>query len=60
MISNFIKSSKSQLVRKIQTLRNPFIETFEIVDDKSRKEVIQKINGLSKKSNFSIIFVKEK
>ena len=59
-ISNFIKLSKSVLVRKTQTLRNPFIETFEIVDDKSRKEVIQKINRLSKKNNFSIILIKEK
>ena len=60
MISNFVKSSKTQLVRSIQSLRNPLIETFEVIDEKSRKDIIQKINGLSKKSNFSIIFVKDK
>ena len=59
MLSEIIKPNKSQLVRKIQNLRNPKIETFEVIDDQSKREVSKKLDIEIRKGHFSIILIRD-
>ena len=59
MLSEIIKPNKSQLVRKIQNLRNPKIETFEVIDDHSKREVSKKLDMEIRKGHFSVILIRD-
>ena len=59
MISNIVKLSKSELVRKIQSLRSPKIDSFEIIDENSKRDVSKKLDMELRKGIFSIILIRE-
>lgn len=59
MISNIVKPSKSELVRKIQSLRNTQIDSFEIIDENSKRDVSKKLDTELRKGIFSIILIRE-
>ena len=59
MLSQIKNPNKSQLIRNIQSLNNPKISVYEIIDFKSKKYVVSVINKTSNnKIPFSIIIVK--
>ena len=59
MLSQIINPNKSQLIRNIQSLNNPKISVHEIIDFKSKQDVVSVINKTSNnKIPFSIIIVK--
>ncbi len=59
MLSQIINPNKSQLIRNIQSLTNPKISVHEVIDFKSKKDVIAVINNTSNnKIPFSIIIIK--
>ena len=59
MLSQIINPNKSQLIRNIQSLTNPKISVYEVIDFKSKKDVVSVINNTSKsKIPFSVIIVK--
>ena len=59
MISNIVTPTKSQLISNIQKLRNPKIETYEISSDTDKKNLIKKIDTLTKKGNVSVILLSD-
>ena len=56
MLSQIVKPTKSQLVKNIQSLRNPKIEVYEIMDIDNKNKFIKGINNL--KTPYSIILVR--
>ena len=56
MLSQIVKPTKSQLVKNIQSLRNPKIEVYEIMDVDNKNKFIKSINNL--KTPYSIILVR--
>ena len=56
MLSQIVKPTKSQLVKNIQSLRNPKIEVYEIMDIDNKTKFIKSINNL--KTPYSIILVR--
>ena len=59
MLSQIINPTKSQLIKNIQSLINPKISVHEVIDFKTKKDVIAVINNTSNnKIPFSIIIVK--
>ena len=58
MISNYIQPTKTQLIQNIQKLSNPKIDVLEVMDTKSKKEVIKKLDGMIKVGSYSIILIK--
>ena len=59
MLSQIINPNKSQLIRNIQSLTNPKISVHEVIDLKSKKDVVTVINNTSNnKIPFSVIIVK--
>ena len=56
MLSQIVKPTKSQLVKNIQSLRNPKIEVYEIMDIDNKNKFIKSINNL--KPPYSIILVR--
>ena len=59
MLSQIINPNKSQLIKNIQSLSNPKINVHEVIDFKTKKDVIAVINNTSNnKIPFSIIIVK--
>ena len=59
MLSQIINPNKSQLIKNIQSLTNPKISVHEVIDFKTKKDVIAVINNTSNnKIPFSIIIVK--
>ena len=58
MLSQIVKPTKSQLIQNIQSLRNPKIEVYEIMDIDNKNKFIKSINTL--KTPYSIILVRNK
>ena len=59
MLSQIINPTKSQLIKNIQSLSNPKISVHEVIDFKTKKDVIAVINNTSNhKIPFSIIIIK--
>ena len=59
MLSQIINPTKSQLIKNIQSLSNPKITVHEVIDFKTKKDVVSVINNTSNnKIPFSIIIVK--
>ena len=59
MLSQIINPNKSQLIRNIQLLTNPKISVYEVIDFKSKKDVVSVINNTSNnKIPFSVIIVR--
>ena len=56
MLSQIVKPTKSQLIQNIQSLRNPKIEVYEIMDIDNKNKFIKSINNL--KTPYSIILVR--
>ena len=60
MLSQIINPNKSQLIRNIQSLTNPKISVYEVIDFKSKKDVVSVINNtLNSKIPFSVIIVRD-
>ena len=60
MISNVVKPNKLQLVKKIQSLRESMIKTFEVVDEKSKRDITKRLDWELRKGSFSIILITDK
>ena len=59
MLSQIINPNKSQLIRNILSLKNPKISVHEIIDFKSKKDVVSVINNTSNsKIPFSVIIIR--
>ena len=59
MLSQIINPNKSQLIKNIQSLSNPKISVHEVIDFKTKMNVIAVINNTSNNNiPFSIIIVK--
>ena len=59
MLSQIINPNKSQLIKNIQSLTNPKISVHEVIDFKTKKNVVSLINNTSNnKIPFSIVIVK--
>ena len=58
MLSEIVKPNKSQLIRKLNNLKNPKIEIFEVFDDNSKNNLIRKLGLEIRKGNFSIVMIK--
>ena len=59
MLSQIINPNKSQLIKNIQALSNPKTSVHEVIDFKSKKDVVSVINNTSNsKIPFSVIIVK--
>lgn len=50
--------SKNQLIKIIQTLRNPKVDVLEVWDKSDRSKLIQQFDKMIPKGNFTIIFVR--
>jgi len=59
LISSTVTPSKSELIKNIQSLRNPQIEVFEVFKKSDKVLINQKLDRLINKGHFSIIIVKE-
>ena len=51
--------TKSELLKSIQTLKNPNITVIEVLNKSYRKDVIQHVDKVLSRGKFSIIFIKE-
>ena len=51
--------TKSELLKSIQTLKNPNITVIEVLNKAYRKDVIQHVDKVLSRGQFSIIFIKE-
>ena len=51
--------TKSELLKSIQTLKNPNITVIEVLNKSYRKDVIQHVDKVLSRGQFSIIFIKE-
>lgn len=60
MISNIIKPSKSELLRNIQSLKNPTIEVIEVLERGDKLKLNSLFDMMLRKGNFSIILIREK
>ena len=60
LISNVVKPNKLQLVKKIQSLRESMIKTFEVVDEKSKRDITKRLDWELRKGSFSIILITDK
>ena len=60
MISNIIKPSKSELLRNIQSLKNPNIEVIEVLERGDKLKLNSLFDMMLRKGNFSIILIREK
>ena len=50
--------SKNQLIKIIQTLRNPKVDVLEVWDKNDRSKLTQQFDKMIPKGNFTIIFVR--
>ena len=50
--------SKNQLIKVIQTLRNPKVDVLEVWDKSDRLKLTQRFDKMIPKGNFTIIFVR--
>jgi hypothetical protein len=50
--------SKNQLIKIIQTLRNPKVDVLEVWDKSDRSKLTQQFDKMIPKGNFTIIFVR--
>lgn len=51
--------NKIELIRSIQTLYNPKIETFDVYDMSDERVISKRIKELSKKGGLSVILVSD-
>mgnify|MGYP006102272719 CR=1 FL=1 len=51
--------SKSQLIKSIQSLKNPQIEVIEVFDRTDKTKLNQQFDKMISKGNFTVIFLKE-
>ena len=59
MISSTVTPSKIELIKKIQSLKNPNIEVIEVFQKSDKVLINRKLDHLINKGHFSIIIVKE-
>lgn len=52
-------SNKSQLIKSIQSLKNPQIEVIEVFDRSDKSKLTQQFDKMISKGNFTVIFLKE-
>lgn len=50
--------SKNQLIKIIQTLRNPKVDVLEVWDKSDRSKLTQQFDKMIPNGNFTIIFVR--
>ena len=59
MLSNIKPPSKIELVKSIQSLKQPKIEVVEVIERKDKSKVSYLFDRMMMKGNFSVIFIKE-
>ena len=59
MISSTVTPSKIELIKKIQSLKNPNIEVIEVFQKSDKVLINRKLDHLINKGHFSIILIKE-
>ena len=60
MISNIKKPTKSELIKKLQSLKNPNIEIFEVFDQQNKNTLFKNITNYLRFGNLSVIIVRNK
>ena len=60
MISNIVKPNKLQLVKKIQSLKESMIKTFEVVDNKSKRDFTKRLDWELRQGSFSVILIRDR
>jgi len=58
MISNVSSPNKQELLRNISSLRNPSIQTFEVLSKDDIKDVTKTINEHLRKSSVSVVVIR--
>lgn len=59
MISNLKNPTKSELVKKIQSIKGNNFEIIEVLSRGDKSKVTQQFDKMISKGSFSIIFVRE-
>jgi hypothetical protein len=60
MISTIKKPKKSELIKNIQSLKNPNIEIFEVFDQQLKNILFKNITNYLRFGNLSVIIIKNK
>ena len=60
MISNIKKPTKTELIKNLQSLKNPNIETFEVFDQNNKNTLFKNITNYLRFGNLSVIIVRNK
>ena len=60
MISNVSNPNKFQLIKNLQSLRNPIIETIEVFSKDDISNITKTVNDNLRKSPVSVIIVRER
>jgi hypothetical protein len=60
MISTIKKPTKTELIKNLQSLKNPNIEVFEVFDQNNKNTLFKNITNYLRFGNLSIIIVRNK
>ena len=60
MISTIKESTKTELIKNIQSLKNPNIEIFEVFDQQLKNTLFNNITNYLRFGNLSVIIIKNK
>ena len=60
MISTIKKPTKTELIKNIQSLKNPNIEVFEVFDQNNKHILFKNITNYLRFGNLSVIIIKNK
>ena len=60
MISKIKKPTKTELIKNIQSLKNPNIEISEVFDQKHKNTLFKNITNYLRFGNLSVIIIKNK
>ena len=60
MISSIKKPTKTELIKNLQSLKNPNIETFEVFDQQHKNTLFKNITNYLRFGNLSVIIVRNK
>ena len=60
MISSIKKPTKTELIKNIQSIKNPNIEIFEVFDQQHKNTFFNNITNYLRFGNLSVIIIKNK
>ncbi len=58
MISNIKKPTKTELVKNIQSLKNPNIEVFEVFDNQHKNTLLKNVTNYLRFGHLSVIIIR--